>query len=164
MKRALLALALCFALPLMASAQFGAYTPPPPDDPNHPDTNSKEVQEWFSSLQNRIGGGCCGVGDKYEAIIDEEAAPGHPGRGHVIPTDRGVREVWVKGYLVVKRPALADDESGEFEFDYDLMTKEKLGNPLKTAVVFLDITNGKIDRNPTFIYGVYCVVPLPPGA
>ena len=42
------------------------------------------------------------------------------------------------------------------------MVKENRGNPLKTAIVFLNVTNGEIDRNPTWPYGVYCMVPLPP--
>jgi hypothetical protein len=58
------------------------------------------------------------------------------------------------------RPALTG--SGEFEFSWELMVKENRGNPLKTAIVFLNVTNGEIDRNPTWPYGVYCMVPLPP--
>jgi hypothetical protein len=54
------------------------------------------------------------------------------------------------------------DRQREFEFSWELMVKENRGNPLKTAIVFLNVTNGEIDRNPTWPYGVYCMVPLPP--
>jgi hypothetical protein len=158
MKRLLLAAALCFAMPALASAQYAAI---PPDDPNHADTNPKETQKWFAQLRNRIDGGCCGEGDGYSAAIDEDASEDHPGRGHVL--DRTAKEIWANGRKIKVRPALADDESGEFQFDYTLVTKEKFGTPLKTAFVFLSMRkDGHIDRDDTWIYGVYCVVPLPP--
>jgi len=157
MMRLLFVFALIYAPHSSGHAQFG---PVPKDDPNHPDTNPQAVRGWFSNLQNRIGGSCCGLGDAYKAAIDEDASPTKLGRGHVISDDTGEKEIWIDGYKQKTRPALEGDLT--FQFPWELMTKEKLGNPTKTAIVFLNVTNHKIDRSDTWPYGVYCVVPLPP--
>jgi hypothetical protein len=147
---------LTLILSTSASAQYPTMSRPPPDM-SHPDTNSDVVSNWFTYLQNREGSSCCGIGDAYEAAIDVEATPTKPGRGYVI--DPSAREVWHNGYLVAKRPALSGDLS--FTFEYQKMTPEKLGNPTRTAMVFLNIRDGKIDRA-NYYGGVYCVVTLPP--
>jgi hypothetical protein len=127
----------------------------------HPDTSPKAMQQWLASLTNNQGGSCCGEADGYHAIIDHEASPGVPGRGHVIDADQP-REIWTGGYRIKVIPPLKGDPN--FRFDYNHVVKEKYGNPATHAWVFLNIkADGSIDReNTNYTDGVYCVVPLPP--
>ena len=101
-----------------------------------------------------MNGSCCGEGDGYPAVIDEEATPEHAGSGHVL--DPSGKEIWVNGYVVKVKPPLHGDLT--FTFDYNHVTKEQLGNPFDYAMVFLHTNLGEIERNIYPFGGVYCVV------
>lgn len=150
---ALTALAVSTCVPEPAHAMSGGY--PVHCEKGHPDTNPPEVHAWFEKLKNRAEHPCCSESDGYPAIIDEDAAPGHLGRGHVI--EGSEKEIWVKGCAIKRRPGIPNGST--FTFTWDVMTPEPLGNPLKTAYVFL---YPSIDESGTKIGGVHCVVPLPP--
>lgn len=140
----------------------GMVYPPAPEDANHPDTNPPAIRDWMVHLSNRVGGQCCGDGDGYPAMIDEQPTATLPGHGHVIDPSR--KEIWVHGRMIKARPALKGDLN--FTFWHYQETPETLGTPLTTAFVFLnvDLNTGLITPMPAWPEGVFCVVPLPPGS
>lgn len=146
-----------FALACIVAALLG--TPTAAQDTSHPDTNPPGFQQWYQQLRNRQNGSCCGEADGYAAEVDHEASPEHEGSGHVV--DPSAKEIWVNGWKVKDRQALSGDLT--FHFTWDQMGQEKFGNPTNSAIVFLHVTNGQIDRtNPNWPDGVYCLVMLPP--
>lgn len=141
--------------PDLAHAQYA----PVPPDLSHPDTNPRQIRDWFSNIRNRLNGSCCGEGDGYPAQIDVEATPEHDGKGHVI--DPSAKEIWAGGYNMKNRPELQGDLT--FTFKWDQMVQEKYGNPLDHAIVFLHVEGRRITSVESMPYpnGVYCVVLLP---
>lgn len=152
---------LAFVVGLALAWIFGPFILPAPSQELR-NTNPPEIRKWFETLQNHMGGSCCGEADGYPAAIDEEATPTHIGRGHVL--DPSAKEIWVNGVHLKTRPKLSGDLT--FEFTYNQVTKEQQGNPFGYAYVFVntvDDGNGNfhINKASGLWQGIYCVVPLP---
>jgi len=153
----ILLLVLIFAQIIAANAEFNPVETAPAD-PSHPDTNPPAISEWFTSLHNHQGGQCCGEADGYPAEVIQETTSREGEhylmRGVARITDPSRKEIWKNGHLIKTRDAIT---SGDLtvKFSYMLTSLEKYGNPLPHALVFVRVTEGKIDY-------VYCVVPLAP--
>ncbi len=139
----------------------------------------KELAEWFDNLKRPdIASGhphdndmqsaesCCSAGDAYPIEILEDATPPHGGtveNGVARVTDPSKRQIIIPtrnpdgSYF--RYAKYRDEITGPltFHFSSDRVTREKDGNPTKTAWVFVRVIGGKINY-------VYCVVPLPPSA
>jgi hypothetical protein len=127
------------------------------------DTNPAELQAWFKALTNRQGGQCCGEADAYAAIVtkmpravDENGRESYLPDGEAVIVDTGTREIWVHGVLIKTRPAWTRDP--HIHFSWMQMTREKYGNPLDHAIVFVNISNVTREDGTTI---PYCVVILP---
>lgn len=124
------------------------------------DTNPPDIQLWYQSLTNRMGGSCCGEADGYAANVIKEPTlldRVHGGWGTITDgvaciTDPSAKEIWVHGFLLKTRPGLKPGQC--INFSSIMMTREKHGNPFDHAIVFL-----RADLEGTVSY-VYCVVPL----
>jgi hypothetical protein len=108
-------------------------------------TPSSDLVEWFESLKRpdveaaiargEPGAGlgvvsCCGVGDAYPIVIDQEAMSGHREQeGHATVTDPSAVVFNIKeadGTTKMKfRPAVTGRKT--FTFSGELVTKEKYG-------------------------------------
>ena len=119
-------------------------------DPNN------ETVKWFESLERQHcptqpGCKCCGKGDAYEIVIDQEATidgTEEDGVAHVID---GSAKEFPDGS---KRDYIPNGT--EFKFSGQQVTKLKQGNPTNKMWGFLSYWHGAITV-------VWCVVPLPPG-
>ena len=162
-RRSLLVGATASIIPVTAFAQYMGMpggmsgTARPKAAPGTPATNPKEIEEWYEHLKNKHDGSCCGHGDAYPIIILKEAAPGvHDQDGVFQILDMSAREVVLENGDIIKIPAISKGQE-QMPYSGDDVVWEKYGNPLKTAIAFLNVdeANGRIVM-------VYCVVPLPP--
>jgi hypothetical protein len=130
-------------------------------------TNPPEIQKWFRELTNRMGGSCCGEADAYPAVVTKTPSCITPPTstygqcenyrpdGEVCITDPSAKQVMVEGVLVKSRPEYRGPKC--LRFSWMKMTREKYGNPMDTAIVFVPSTvaMGAGDDS------VYCVAILP---
>lgn len=180
-RRSLLASAVSLVAVRVAFAQGGPGWMPSEDElakrygPKF--TPSSDLAEWFENLKRPdIASGhphsqdlisaisCCSAGDAYPIDILEDASPPHGGtveNGTARVTDPTARQILVPMHnpsgSTYNQLKFRDQITGPltFHFSSDRVTREKDGNPTKTAWVFCRVLNHQIDY-------VYCVVPLPP--
>ncbi len=139
----------------------------------------QDLADWFETLKRPdVAGGqphngdmatvesCCSAGDAYPIEIIEEATPPHGGtieNGVARIIDPSKRQIIVPTRnpdgSVFPYTKYREEITGPltFHFSSDRVTREKDGNPTKTAWVFVRVLGGRIDY-------VYCVVPLPPSS
>lgn len=132
----------------------------PPYTTISPSTNPPEIQAWFRSLTNRMGGSCCGESDGYPARItkmpsatDDQGRESYQTDGEVCITDPSGREINVQGVIIKRIRPLTGNLC--HSFSWMKMTRERYGNPFDHAIAFVAVD---LDGS---IRDIYCVVPLP---
>lgn len=114
---------------------------------------SSPFSQWVEGLKmpDSRTASCCGKGDFYPIVIDEDAV-GNEGEamGRARVLDGSALE-FPDGS---KRPFIKDGTP--FRFPKTKVNPPEDGNPGRTAYAFLSAYDG-------VIVGIYCVIPLPPG-
>lgn len=141
---------------------------------------AKEMSDWMESLNrpsydpdlmpNGVQS-CCSLGDAYPIEIKEEAIPGYAKtEGYACVTDTRAIQIKLPNGSYKYRRRL--DGNPCFHYTGVKLTREKDGNPTKTAWAFLKVgdpgenpyasPDSVKSDGPTAIQYIYCVVPLPP--
>lgn len=126
---------------------------------------STPFAKWVAGLMRpdtNPSSSCCGKGDLYSIVIDEDAigddvSKGEWGSAHIL--DGSARE-FPDGSV---RPEIPNGT--KFKFPKKIVNPPKDGNPGPSAWAFLGVVGSEdyTTPQPNIIGGIYCVIPLPPG-
>ena len=151
----------------------------PVDAPESVEYIDQDRAEWFSQLRrtdvviDKANGlivgetpdSCCDAGDGYPIIVDEDAYPPHIGteaNGTAHVTDPSAKMIILPDGTKKYRPAITGNLT--FHFAGNKITREREGNPTKTAWAFLHVGYPSEGMDAGQIKTIFCVVPIPPSS